>query len=261
MNITNANHSARLSKAVALFAVASLAGCAAVDTKTVVSDSETYMASNFTPAQLAQPVRTLVDKGEPLPRQFSRIEYRTIADLDEEGKTSQATSTSIFINLGNGYIQNRTEYSRNGVPYRINLALTFGGIYRLKTQTTFVDRANALHPLDTKELSRFDRAIARPQPGNTYSIDAKTGSAPQLMNFVDEKHSCTAGQPVQATTLHASLSGSAIPMECTMTGANGVVVGKSKFLWVADLGVAFQTEYTSSRSNSRYTLQSVSIQK
>ncbi|MFG6446820.1 hypothetical protein ACG0Z6_01040 [Roseateles sp. BYS180W] len=252
---------AQLTKAIALSLVGVLAGCGTVDTKTVVSNSDAYLASNFTPDQLAQPVRTLVEKGEQLPKQFNRIEYKTIADLDEEGKIYQITSASTFINLGNGYIQNKTEYSRNGVPYRINLALTFAGIYRLKTQTTFVDRSNALYPLDTKEMSKFDRGLGKPQAGQTYGIDAKTGNAPQLMNFSDEKHVCTASQAVQAASVHASLSGTAIPLECTMTGANGVVVGKTKLMWISDLGVAFQTEYTNSRTTSRYRLESVSIQR
>lgn len=250
-----------LTKALTLSLIGALAGCATVDTKTIVSNSDAYLAENFTPAQLAQSVRALVETGEQLPKQFNRIEYRTIADLDEEGKISQATSTSTLINLGNGYIQNKTEYSRNGVPYRINLALTFGGIYRLKSQTTFVDRPNPLNPLATKEMSKFDRALGKPQAGQTYAIVAKTGSAPQLANFSDEKHVCIASQLVQAASIHPSLSGTAVPLECTITGTNGVVVAKSKLMWIADLGVAFQTEHSSARAISRYKLESVSIQK
>jgi len=248
-------------KTVLVAAVAALGGCAAVDTKTIVSNSDAYLASAFTPAQLAQPVRTLVEKGDPLPKLFNRITYRVVADIDEEGKASQVTASSTFTNLGNGYIQNRIEYSRNGVPYRVNLALTFAGIYRLKTQTTFLDRANALQPLDTKELTRFDRALGKPRSGETYSIDAKTGPAPQMMNFADEKHVCTAGQAAPASTVFSGFSGSGIPIECTMTGTNGVVVGKSKFVWVADLGVAFQTEFNSARTTSRYKVESLEVQK
>lgn len=241
--------------------VATLSACAAVDTKTIVSNSDAYLAGHFTPAQLSAPVRSQVEKGEPLPKLFDRIDYRTVADVDEEGKVSQVTSASTYTDLGNGYIQNRTEYSRNGVPYRINLALTFAGLYRLKTQTTFVDRPNALQPIDTKDMSRFDRALGRPQAGQSYTIETKTGLAPQIMNFADEKQVCVAGASVPATSLHASLSGAAVPIDCTVTGANDVVVGKSKWMWVADLGVAFQTEHASARSTSRYRLDAVTVRK
>jgi hypothetical protein len=250
-----------LAKALILTLVGSLAGCATVDTKTVFSNSDAYLANNFTPAQLAHSVRTLVEKGDQLPKQFSRIEYRSVANVDEGGRVFQITSASTFINLGNGYIQNKTEFSNNGLPYRVNLELTFAGIYRLKTQTTLVDRPNALHPRETKDMLKFDRGLGKPQPGQTYVVDVKTGNEPQLVNFSDEKHVCTAGQSVKAESVHTSLSGVAVPLECTSTGANGVIVGKNKLMWIADLGVAFQTEYTSSRTKSRLKLESVNIQR
>lgn len=245
----------------ALIFAALAAGCAAVDTKTIVSNSDGYLSANFTPAQLKQPVRNLVEKGEALPKLFERIDYTLSADLDDEGKNSQVTSTASFINIGNGYIQQRVEYARNGVPYRINLSLTFAGLYRLKTQATFVDRPNANFPVETKEMTRFDRGVGKPQSGQSYVIESKTGNEPQLMNFLDENHICVAGPQVAASAVHGSLTGSGVPIECTMKGQNGVVVGKSKYVWISDLGVAFQTEFTSSRTASRYKIESVSIKK
>jgi hypothetical protein len=237
------------------------AGCAAVDTKTIVAGADSYLAGNFTSAQLKPAVRAMVEKGDNLPKLFDRIDYAVTVDLDEEGKTSQVTSKNSLINLGNGYVQQKVEYSRNGLPYRINLALTFAGIYRLKTQATFVDRPNAQQPVETKEMSRFDRGLGTPQPGQTYSIDSKTGSEPQLANFLDEKHSCVAGAAIAASTVHQSLTGNGVPVECTMTGQSGAIVGRTKYVWVASLGVGFQTEYTSSRTTTRYKYETMTIRK
>ncbi|MBG6081925.1 hypothetical protein [Rubrivivax gelatinosus] len=255
------NKSAFIKGAVISACVVVIAGCGTVDTKTVVSNSDGYLATNFTAAQLSQPVRTIVEKGDVLPKLFERIDFVSSADIDEEGKVSRISATNSFINLGNGYIQSRVEYARNGVPYRINLGLTYAGIYRLKSQTVFVDRSNAYQPLETKEMTRFDRGLGKPTAGQSYTVETKTGMAPQLVNFTEEKHVCTAGGAVPASTVHASLSGTAIPLDCTMTGQAGVVVGKAKFVWIADLGVAFQTEYTSSRTTAQYKVESVSIKK
>ena len=249
-----------LTKILAFSLIGTLAGCATVDTKTIVSNSDTYLANHFTPANLTTSVRTAVEAGEQLPKLFNRIQYRMTADLDDDGKVSQITSAGTLINIGNGYIQDKVEYSRNGVPYRINLMLTFAGLYQLRNQTTFVDRPNALIPVDTKEILKFDRALGKPQAGQTYTIATKNALESQLMNFKDQKQICTAGQPVPAASAHASLPGTGVPLDCTLTGDNGMVTGKLKMFWISDLGVAFRTEYSDARSTARYKLESLNIQ-
>ncbi len=245
-----------------LAVAAAQGGCAAVDTKTVVTDSEAYMAQQFTPAQLPPKVKTVLEAGERLPAApFKRIRYRVSADFDEEGRKLELAADYAITNLGDGYIQQRSEYARNGVPYRINMALMFGNIHILRSQTSFLDRPTAQQPFETKDLTVFDRSLGKPVAGRSYTMEAKTGLAPQIAGFTDEKRVCVAGPAVPAATLFAGLSGQGIPLECTKTGASGVVVNKMKYVWVADLGVAFQTEYTSFRSTGRYTIRSLDIQK
>jgi hypothetical protein len=51
-------------------------GCAnIVETKTIVSNSNEYMAENFTPMQLAQPIRDVLNRGETYPKLFSKIDF------------------------------------------------------------------------------------------------------------------------------------------------------------------------------------------
>lgn len=57
-----------------------------------------------------------------------------------------ATNGGRGVRVGNGCVQMRAELSKNAVPYRINLAPSFGGIYKIKTQTVFLGRGNALPP-------------------------------------------------------------------------------------------------------------------
>jgi hypothetical protein len=247
---------------ISILVLAALAaGCSTVDTKTVVSNSDGYLSTEFTPAQLKEPVRIMVEKGAKIPKLFERIDYTFSVEINEEGKTSQVSSSASFISIGNGYIQQKFEVSRNGVPYRINLGLTFAGIYRLKTQTAFLDRPNAIQPVETKEMTRFDRDMAMPKAGQSYIVESKTGNQQQIASFFDENQTCLAGQQVAASTLHSALTGSGIQLECTMKGQNGVVVSKSNYIWVADLGVAFQTESVSSRSTGRYKIETLSIKK
>jgi len=90
-------------------------------------------------------------------------------------------------------------------------------------------------------------------------MEARLGTAPQLMGFTYEKRTCTAGQPVPASVLMLELQGTAIPLECVKTGENGVVINKMKFVWLPDLGVGFQTDYVSARETSLYTLHSLDV--
>lgn len=244
-------------------AISLLGGCVTptIDTKTVISNSDDYLAKNFTPAQLAAPVRTLVEKGDPIPKLFSRIEYKGIADHDDEGRATVINFTGTMTNLGNGFIQHKIEYSRNGVPYRINLSLTFAGVSTLKFQGTFVDRANANFPIETKEVNRFDRGIGKPQSGQTYTVSLKTGTPPQLMNFTEDTHACVAGPAVQASTVHEAFPGNAVPLDCTRTGVNGLVSGKRQLMWIADLGVAFPKASSTASFSSKERLTSVSVIK
>lgn len=249
-------------RVLVLAIAAALGGCAAVDTKTVVTNSEAYMAEQFTPAQLPPKVRAVLEAGERLPvPPFKRIRYRMSADFDEEGRKLSLDADYTITDLGDGYVQSRSEYARNGVPYRINMALMFANIHLLRSQTSFLDRPTAQQPFDTKELMVFDRSLGKPVPGRTYTMEAKTGLAPQVAGFTYEKRVCVAGTAVAASSVYVGLTGNGIPIECTKTGESGVVVNKMKYVWIADLGVAFQTEYTSFRSTGRYMIRSLDIQK
>jgi hypothetical protein len=185
------------------------------------------------------------------------VNYRI--DTDEEGRKDEATSVVDLTNLGNGYVQMRAELSKNAVPYRINLALSFGGIYKIKTQTVFLGRSNALPPMETKELKRFDRGLASPEKGKTYVVESSTGASGQLANFTPENMSCVAGDARPASGLHGSLTGNAVALDCSLVGPNNVVVTRMRYMWLADYGVALQHEVANSRSKSAYTVTGVSV--
>jgi hypothetical protein len=141
------------------------------------------------------------------------------------------------------------------------LTLSFGGIYRIKTQTVFLGRSNGLLPMEAKELTRFDRGIASPVKGGKYAIDSMTGTSMQLVNFVPENLSCVAGEIYPAAKVSPSLPGDAVSLECTAIGLNNVVVYKARYSWIFDYGVALQQDIADSRVKSKYTVTSVAVSR
>lgn len=240
--------------------LAAITGCAhVVETKTIVSNGAQYMAEHFTPAQLNQPVREALNRGETFPKLFSKIDLITTAESEDNGKISTVTGKVTYTNLGNGFLQQRTEYSKNDVTYRINLALLYAGIHTVKRQSTFTDFKNAQNPVEMREVSQFDRGVVKPREGQSYIYATKYGTPEQISNLLEYKETCVAGRAIDASSVNASFSGQAVPLECTRIGVTGLVTSKAKFVWIEKLGMAFLTETTDSSVVTRYKISSVSI--
>ena len=256
------SHTSIFAASILIPLAAALAGCAGtVATKDVMADGGQYLATNFTPDKLAAGVRAKVETGDKLPDRFKTLRLSYRISTDEEGKKSEITSVTDLTNLGNGYVQSRSEYSKNGVPYRVNLGLSFGDVYRLKTQTLFLGRANALHPVETKELTRLDRGLINPKPGAKYVIESKTGTSVQLANYLTENFLCSATASGPASAISASLTGQTLDLDCDVVGTNNVVVSKMKFAWLSDYGVGIQKEVADSRTRSVYSVTAVEVSR
>lgn len=245
--------------AAAIAIAALLSACGTVSTKDALSDKDNYFATNFVPAKLPPTVRAKIESGESIPDRFKTLRLIYSIQNDDEDKKSEVSSIVDLTNLGNGYVQSRSEFSKNSIPYRVNLGLTFGGIYRIRTQTLFLGQPNAMFPNEAKEITKFDRGIANPKQGGSYAIESTSGTSMQIASFTPENFACIAGNPGPASAVLGSISGEALPLDCTVVGLNGVVVSKMSFWWLSDYGVSIQREVTNSQSKSKYLLTALSV--
>jgi hypothetical protein len=108
-----------------------------------------------------------------------------------------------------------------------------------------------------REVSQFDRGIKA--KGQSYVYATKYGTTEQISNLLEYKETCVAGRAIDASSVNASFSGQAVPLECTRIGVTGLVTSKAKFVWIEKLGMAFLTETTDSSVVTRYKISSVSI--
>ncbi len=234
-------------------------GCATVETKEVVNNSQSYLSQNFTPSQIDPSVRLVIEKGPPLPTLFRTMKVTYSIDYNEAGRISQRISNYDFKNLGNGYIQVRSEVLNNSIPYRINLNIGFAGISYLKTQTVFLGRSNALQPIEVKEIKRFDRSITLPIKGKTYKLEYKTGYTGQIMNFKDENVSCTAEDTQPASLIFPTLTGNAIPLTCSVVGQNNVVTAKLRYAWLEEYGIALEQESATAQQKAIFKINALTV--
>ncbi|MFM2450152.1 MAG: hypothetical protein RIS44_2602 [Pseudomonadota bacterium] len=246
---------------LACIAVLLTTGCVTpmVETKRVVADSKSYLAESFTLTQLSPTVQAAVTKGSSLSPRFRTMRINFIAETESDGKKQEIAGVRDLNNIGNGYIQTRTEFSRNAIPYRVNLELSFLGLVRLKDQIIYLARTNGEVPFEVKEIKRFDREVANPVKGTTYLFESRYGSSGQLANFYQDTRSCTAGEAFQASSLHSVFSGRAVSLECSLIAESSVAFGKEKWAYLEDYGVAWQIESASSKSTAVMKIVDVSI--
>ena len=246
---------------LACTAVLLTTGCVTpmVETKRVVADSNSYLAESFTPAQLSPAVQTAVTKGVSLSPRFKTMRINFAVDMEDDGRKLEAAETRNLNNLGNGYVQVRSEFSRNAIAYRVNLELGFLGLQALKRQTVYLTRTHGEFAFEAKEIKRFDREIANPVKGRTYLFEIASGTGVQLANLIQEVKSCTVGEAYQASTLHPNFSGQAVSLECTLKGPSDVVYLRERYAYLLDYEVALLQESSGSRSKSVYKVVDAAI--
>lgn len=241
------------SVAAVIALAAALVACGAMTQSSVVlNDRASYLGQNFTAAQLFPPVKAEIDKAAvPMPT------YKTLnfaAEVHHTGEDVKQRDLQVKMRmtvLGQGLVQEQWEYSNNGLPYRLNTSLSFGGVFPLRMQTLFLDRTMTEQAWDRRTLAKFDAGVTRPVKGKTYEFDGAWVMAGAMTGPQTGK-TCVAGDTRPASTVNAALKGDLIELKCEGKNANGVVSLRETRGWLPAYGVALALDYTSSSQVSTF---------
>ncbi|HEV8690070.1 MAG TPA: hypothetical protein VGQ91_07235 [Ideonella sp.] len=250
------NHFTVASLAIACLAAA---GCASRPAGAdILANKQAYLDANFDTSKVDSSVReTLAKAGSTAPR-FSKLKLVTTLDAEREG--SQPTtqkSTYTIRDLGNGYVQELMDVTKNDIPSSTKFILSYRGMLYLRSKWVYPGSAPSGLIQTAKKLSA---PIPTPTPNSNFSVDASFGTEVQLTGFSDEKFACSSGNWLQAEAVHKSLPGRYLELACEQSN-KGTTIARMKLYWFEDLGMAHQMEYTSTRTKEKVRIDEVQIER
>jgi hypothetical protein len=243
----------------AAFALAALAvsGCAnRAPVKEVLADPAGYMAKfGAVPPEIAKGLPS----GET-PVAFRRIEVQYKAtEVRSDAATRDLTMTrTITPDSMPGVVRIHDVVNNNGVPFRDNFKIAYRGIYALKWQTVFTNRAAADLVYEVKALSRMD-SLSRPGPKPSEFVFT-FGSQPQMAGFYTGRDVCTFGAEKAASSLASAFEGKLTEISCENYGSNGQVISKVTYAYLQHYGVALLTGSTDSTAKMTQQITSVRVE-
>lgn len=216
-----------------------LSGCVSPpQVKQVLGDKEGYLSKNFDPATLPEGVRREVASkdGGSIPYVRMVVDMSWTLNSDDKEKQVKYQDKVTYINAGGPFLEELHEASRNGVPTTQRFTTSYRGILALKSEALNVGNTMAGMTFVAHDFKQFEPL--RPDASKSIEFAYTSGTTVQLMNFREGRNSCILGDSYAASRANASLEGDAQDIECTNYNANGVVSGKSHYVYLKKYGTA-----------------------
>jgi len=235
-----------------------LSGCVnPPQVKEVLGDKEGYLSKNFDPATLPEGVRREVASkdGSSIPYVRMVVDMSWTLNADDKEKQVKYEDKITYINAGGSFLEELHEASRNGVPTIQRFTTSYRGLLTLKTESLNVGSTVAGMTFSIHDFKHFEPL--RPDAATSIQFAYTSGTTVQLMNFRDGSNTCTLGNSYPASRANASLDGDAQEIDCTNYNANGVMSGKSHYVYLKKYGTAVYVKGEGSGGTSEGHIESV----
>lgn len=235
-----------------------LSGCVSPpQVKQVLGDNEGYLSKNFAPATLPESVRREVASkdGGSFPYVRMVVDMSWTVSSDDKEKQLKYQDKITYINAGGPFLEEMHEATRNGVPTTQRFVTSYRGILALKSEALNVGNTMAGMTFVAHDFKRFDPL--RPDAGKSIEFAYTSGTTVQLVNFRDGRNACMLGDSYAASRANASFEGEAQDIDCTNYNANGVVSGKSHYVYLKKYGTAVYVKGEGSAGTSEGHIDSV----
>ncbi len=239
-----------------------LAGCAfpapTGRTSDVVADKQKFLEETFEPKNAYAAVVAAFAPHRPV--LFRRLQATYDVESNENGKTLTRNGTLTLVNAGSGMVKRSMEFSQNGIPYRLNGALSYRNVIALRVQDVFYNQTNLQRPSSIRSIAVPPAGLERPVTGQEFAFDYKVG-LDGMLTELPLKEVCKAGPESQASAIHPKLTGSAVRLDCELFGGNGQLVSRLHFEMLVDLGIATLVEDASSSDKHDFKLVDITVEK
>jgi hypothetical protein len=214
----------------------------------VVSDKQAFLMKNFTKSLIPA---ALIEKAPKKSISGTRpsIKISTDATIEKLNLTKEQFGFSTFyLDDGDGFFKEMSEYSNNGIPFNITYSLNYMGFLVYKKQMVHLRATTVSNPYLLQELSRVDPSPSAIGQSMTILYD-KNG---------DGKVVCKATKTQPANLIHKNLSGLAIGLECENFWKN-IITERSDRAMLVDYGFSITLGVNSAENKTTYTVSDVTI--
>jgi hypothetical protein len=235
-----------------------LTGCATPQplVKDVLADPEAHLTASFTEAKLSDSVRAALGIKTPGGvKRIIRIDT-VMTNIDGDNKQSFEKKNTYYV-LDNGLVRSMVQTGNNGIFSFTEFDLTYYDIFPLIYQSMSHGATRPYSPTYTKAIATLDKGIADPRETTEYVFEYALAPEIQIANFRNQKTVCQTGKWFPANTLHAKLTGMALPVDCEYFGTNGQTFLKLKSVFIKELGVTLKRESVSSTRKRTWTIGDV----
>lgn len=228
-----------------------------LEAKETTFDKAAYLDANFSSQNLSPEVREYITKDAPLPLRFKTVEVKSNVEIDD-GKNKKAgpTIVSTYANAEGGLVKEIHEYSNKDVPSGTQLAMSYAGIFKLRSQNIRDNDPNATLIIEAKQIAHFAKGLDQLKEKKDYLFEVKSAAAAESQLFNSVKVVCRAGKSFAASTLHPKISGKATELSCE-NYYNDKLTGKTKYAVLQQSGLALTTEHQMGPTTFRYKVTEV----
>jgi hypothetical protein len=224
--------------------------------KDVLVNPEAHLTSDFTVTKLSESVRDSLSIKTP-GKVTREVRFRTVMTNSEgDNKQSYEKMNTVDV-LDNGLVRRMVQTGSNGILSLTEFDLDYHGIFNLIYQPMSHRASHAYAPTYAKAISRLDKGIANPREETEYVFEYALAPEIQIVNFETQKTVCKTGKWFSANTLHAKLSGTALPIDCEYFGRNGQTFAKVQYAFIRDLGITMMRESVTSTVKRTWVITDV----
>jgi hypothetical protein len=138
-------------------------------------------------------------------------------------------------------VQQLSEISSNGIPYRLIYSLTYRGILPLKHQTVPLESERARQVAVTKRIGKLPSGSSALKEDTEYVFEFSAGHETQIADFWKFGITCRSSRRYAANDIHRNLSGTALDLACEYS-RDGVPARKTKFIFLERYGLGLLLE-------------------
>lgn len=249
-----------LHRLAAIATVLAISGCASnVLVRDVSTDPISLLNDRFDQKHLSGEIRRRLEEAPISQRKYKKLTFAYEINVTKsDGRAEQWAEKEQVFNAGDGYSRGIAKYSRRGFPMDTQLFLSHASGILVLVQNIDMTKEVSEPMSETKEI------IALPDlrtlgENATYTQEYVMGPVERIRGATTRKRVCRTGMKYEAQSIHSSLKGKAMDIDCDLY-LNNTLSNKSKNAYLFDYDLSIKRTLERSSHVDSYELVDLEIE-